>query len=140
MKVTDRIINSEVVIDHFGYWPTFHDATINRVIFHTLPTYKYSIAIFITAFEITNHVNQEGYYQLDKECAIEIEFSGIQEVVYEDFNFQNVAFEILFTQEQGLIRCEISPSTGLYAMIKAEEVAIMNLQKLDKGNKDKKTT
>jgi len=50
-----------------------------------------------------------------------------------------VAFEIIFTEEKNLIRCEISPSTGLYAMIKAEEVMIMNLQKVDKGIKDKKT-
>ncbi|WP_170934840.1 hypothetical protein [Hymenobacter gelipurpurascens] len=42
-----RIINAEIVLQHFGYWPDFHDAEILKVVFETHPTGRYSVTFTI---------------------------------------------------------------------------------------------
>ena len=66
-----QIINSEVVIDHFGYWPDFHDAEIIKAIFETHSTGRYSVTFLIAAFKMTNEVDGNSYYKLIKYCDLE---------------------------------------------------------------------
>ncbi|UOQ77710.1 hypothetical protein MUN84_03295 [Hymenobacter sp. 5516J-16] len=67
-----RIVNAEIVREHFGYWPDFHDAEITKVTFEAHPGYRTSITFVIAAFEITNEVDKSGHYKLTKHCDIEI--------------------------------------------------------------------
>lgn len=46
----DRVINSEIIHLHFGYWPNFHDAKVIKVTFEAHPTWRYSVTFLIEAF------------------------------------------------------------------------------------------
>ncbi|GAA4351407.1 hypothetical protein GCM10023185_10030 [Hymenobacter saemangeumensis] len=122
-----RIINHEIILQHFGYWPDFHDAEITKVIFETHPTGRYSIAFLIDAFEMTKEIDERGYYKLSKHCTVELQFIGIQSLNFEGFSFQNVIFDLVFEESGDSIECRLSSSNGLEAAIIAEEVFVLSL-------------
>ncbi|TGE23453.1 Imm50 family immunity protein [Hymenobacter metallicola] len=125
--VISRIINHEVVREHFGYWPDFHDAEVTKVTFEANPGYWPSATFTIAAFETTAKVDAKGYYQLTKQCDIELQFSGIRKMEFEDFSHQNVIFDLEFEQQGSNIECRFDSSTGLEATILAEEVLVLGL-------------
>jgi hypothetical protein len=122
-----RIINNEVVRQHFGYWPDFHDAEINKVTFETHSTGRYSVTFVISAFEMTKEIDERGYYRLIKHCDIEIQFIGIEELEFEGFGFQNVIFDLNFEESRNNIECRFTSSNGLDAAIIAEEAFVLSL-------------
>ncbi|UPL47694.1 Imm50 family immunity protein [Hymenobacter sublimis] len=122
-----RIVNAEIVREHFGYWPDFHDAEITKVTFEAHPGYRTSITFVIAAFEITNEVDKSGHYKLTKHCDIEIQLTGIQEMTFGYFSQQNVIFELTFEEVGSNIECTFDSSAGLDASIVAEEVLVLSL-------------
>ncbi|MFD1874602.1 Imm50 family immunity protein [Hymenobacter bucti] len=89
-----RVINSEVLLQHFGYWPNFHDAEVIKVTFEALPTWRSAVTFTINVFDMTNEVTKKGYFKLVKKCQIELQLTGIKELVFDYFSFQNVLFEL----------------------------------------------
>lgn len=62
----DRVINSEIIHLHFGYWPNFHDAKVIKVTFEAHPTWRYSVTFLIEAFQTLLEINEHGFYKQDK--------------------------------------------------------------------------
>jgi len=122
-----RIINSEIVIQHFGYWPDFHDAEITKATFETHPTGRYSVTFVIAAFEVTSEVDERGYYKLIKHCNVELQFIGIEKIDFSYFSFQNVLFGLEFEETGNNIECVFDFSVGLEAAMVAEEVFVLSL-------------
>ena len=122
-----RIVNSEVVIDHFGYWPDFHDAEITKATFETHSTGRYSVTFVIAAFEMTNEVDENGYYKLIKHCDVELQFIGIQEMKFSGFDYQNVIFDLALEESGNAIKCSLDSSAGVEIFVVAEEVFVLNL-------------
>ncbi len=58
----------EIIRQHFGYWPSFHDAEITKVTCEANPGYQASVTFVIAAFEATTEVDEEGYYKQTKQC------------------------------------------------------------------------
>lgn len=125
--IISRIINYEIVIQHFGYWPSFHDAEVTKTTFETHPTGRYSVTFVIAAFEMTSEVDERGYYKLIKHCDVEIQFIGIEEIDFNYFSFQNVLCGLEFEEAGSNIKCTLDSSVGLEAAIVAEEVLVMSL-------------
>ena len=123
----NRGINSEIIHQHFGYWPTFHDAEVVKVTFETHTTGRYSVMFVIEAFETLAEVDVQGFYKQAKQCLIEIQFSGVEEIDFKYFNFQNVLFEFRFEEQGSLIKGVFSSSTGMEATIVAEEALVLSL-------------
>ncbi|MCR5886841.1 immunity 50 family protein [Hymenobacter sp. J193] len=126
-SVISRIINSEVVLQHFGYWPSFHDAEVTKTTFETHPTGRYSVTFVFAAFEMTSEVDERGYYKLIKHCNLELQFIGIEEIDFNYFSFQNILFGLEFEEAGSNIRCIFNASVGLEAVIAAEEVLVISL-------------
>ena len=125
--IISRITNSEIVIQHFGYWPSFHDAEVTKTTFETHPTGRYSVTFVIAAFEMTSEVDERGYYKLIKHCDVELQFIGIDAIEFNHFSFQNVLFGLKFEEIGRNIKCSFDSSVGLEAVIAAEEVLVMSL-------------
>lgn len=124
----NRIINYEVVEQHFGYWPDFHDAEITKVTFESHPTGRYSVTLTIAAFEMTNELDKQGYYKLVKHCNVELQFIGIQELKFNGFDHQNVIFDLAFEESDSYIKCTLDSSNGLESfVVVAEEVFVLSL-------------
>jgi len=123
----NRVVNSEIIHQHFGYWPTFHDAEVVKVTFEAHATGRYSVTFVIEAFETLAEVDAQGFYKQAKQCLIEIQFSGIEEIDFKYFTFQNVLFEFWFEEQGSLIKGIFSSSTGMEATVVAEEALVLSL-------------
>jgi len=119
-----RIINAEAIYQHFGYWPKFHDAEITKVTLEAHPGYWPSATFVISAFEMTKEVDEKGYYKHTKQCLIEFQFTGIQEMEFDYFNHQNVILNLLLEESGDFTKCTFDPSVGLDAVIVAEKLAV----------------
>jgi hypothetical protein len=123
-----RIINYEVVEQHFGYWPDFHDAEITKVTFESHPTGRYSVTLVIAAFEMTNELDKQSYYKLVKHCKVELQFIGIQKIKFRGFDHQNVIFDLAFEEKSSFVKCTLASSNGLESfVVVAEEVSVLSL-------------
>ena len=92
MEAYKDIIGFEKVIEHFGEWPSFHDAEVISMSFnrnHIFEPSGPSMVAKVHAFLITPEVDKNGYYKTIKHCIITFEFDTVYDLVFEDFNHQN---------------------------------------------------
>ena len=122
-----RIANAEIVIEHFGYWPRFHDAEIAKVTFESNSGYWPLVSFVISAFEMTEGVDEKGYYKLDKQCDIEFHFVGVEEIEFDRFSHQNVLMSLDFEESGSFIKTTFDASVGLDAVIFSEGVSVVSL-------------
>lgn len=96
---TPIIERSELVTDHFGYWPSFHDAELERLVLSTGNPERESVHLeaALHAFEMTSEVDERGYYVLRKHCRVRFRFERVLEVAVEGFDNQNSLHEAAFT-------------------------------------------
>ena len=121
-----HIINAEIIYRHFGCWPNFHDASIDKVTFESHPGYRATVTFALTAFEMARETDESGFYKLTKQCQIEFMFTGIKEMEFDFFSHQNVVFDLVFEEHEGAIQCVFNASVGLDAVVVAEEVAVLS--------------
>jgi hypothetical protein len=95
-----RLIGFERVVNHFGYWPTFHDAevlslTLDRdaQVGKTGPT----LTIAVHAFEISKEVTAAGYLKTAKHCVVTFAFYDVYLEKLEDFSNQNAIMGLNLT-------------------------------------------
>ncbi len=122
-----RITNAELVVQHFGYWPSFHDAEIKRVTFDANPGYYPAVTFLIAAFEMTKLTDERGYFRQAKQCEIELRFSGIKEIDFDGFGHQNVILKIEFDEQNDDLTCTIDSSVGLDVFIVAQAAEVVSL-------------
>jgi hypothetical protein len=120
-------VNSQTVCLHFGYWPDFHDAEVIEVSFRSHTTGRYSITFVLETAEFTNDINEQGGYVPFKPCIIKLQLTGIHEVSFMDFYFQNVLLELKWEQKKGLIKCVFIPSQGMSATVVADEAIVLSV-------------
>jgi hypothetical protein len=119
------IVNAEVVRQFFGHWPSFHDAEISKVTFEANPGYWPSATFTINVCAITQE-GQDGLKRF-KHCAIELQFTGIQELEFDYFGHQNVIFNLVVEESGSNLKCIFESSVGLDALIVAREVHVLRL-------------
>ena len=88
------IANYAAVVDFYGYWPSFHDAEVleyqepsaeNRTVKFTLHTWQ-----------MTDQVDSEGYFVLQKHALISFHFAGIHDADMDSFRSDNILFGLNF--------------------------------------------
>ncbi|MCI1186366.1 immunity 50 family protein [Hymenobacter sp. DH14] len=123
-NVINRIVNSELVVQHFGYWPSFHDATLERTNFEIL-SFKSTITFLIETAEFTNELNEQGQYKQFKPCSIELQFQNVKDT-FLTFDHVPVLFRVDFEEIGEAIACYFSSSAGSHTIM-AEQVTVLNL-------------
>ncbi|GAA4375012.1 Imm50 family immunity protein [Hymenobacter koreensis] len=120
----NRVVNSEILHQHFGYWPVFHGAEIVKVIFETHVTGRYSVTFVIDPYKAwaTRNVHQDA-----TDCLIEIQFTGIQEMSFARFRAQNVIEELWFEEQGSLIKAHFDSYDEMPTELLAEEVIVLSL-------------
>ncbi len=135
-ELVNKIENTDLILNHFGYWPAFHDAEV--VSLHFDRNFKEGLPrllIRIYAFEITDKV-EAGYYQRIKHCLIQFEFEGVVESEVDGFNHQNAVYGIEFGIEGSLLTCTLDPAYGIKGFTSAHKIKVKNLEKLTKDPKE----
>lgn len=127
-----EITNATLVTDHFGYWPTFHDAEIMFVtLSRSLDISSSSILVKVYAFETTSKVTEDGYYETIKHCIIDFEFTELAKNEIDGFNHQNAVLNIEFGREDEFLDCNIVNSVGISAYIQSKKINVSKLEVIE---------
>jgi hypothetical protein len=88
--------NYQTLVDHFGYWPSFHDA---NVMAYTAPTAdRQTLDLTLHTWEMTSEVDAKGYYVLRKHVLVAFCFAGVHDASLERFDSGNILFGMDITR------------------------------------------
>jgi len=88
--------NYQALLDHFGYWPSFHDA---NVMAYTAPTAdRQTLDLTLHTWEMTSEVDAKGYYVLRKHALVAFRFAGVHAASLERFDSGNILFGLNITR------------------------------------------
>jgi hypothetical protein len=95
MEAHKFIENFERVVDHFGMWPSFHDAevlklTVDRTHVATSQELSPVLDLHLRGWVMTSEVTNQGFYELHGDAVFHFQFEGVQNLHIEGFNNQNV--------------------------------------------------
>ena len=101
-KLIDR---AELLTEVFGYWPTFHDAEVVRLVLNRSAVGTDccgpSCEMLIHVFEMTDEITASGHYRLDKHHLIKLLFDGLDGIQLNGFNHQNAIFGLEIVRSDG---------------------------------------
>ena len=120
----NRIINSELVVQHFGYWPSFHDATLERMNVE-VHSYKSRVTFSIATAEFISELDEQRYYKGSKPCTIELQYDSVKDTALV-FDHVPVIFDVTFEEVGNAIECSFSSSSGSHTIV-AEQVTVLSL-------------
>jgi hypothetical protein len=123
-SAVNRITNSELVVQHFGYWPIFHDAILERMSFE-IHSLQNRVTFLITTAEFTNELNKQGKYKEFRPCSIELQFDSVRDTSLV-FDHVPVLFEVAFEEAGDAIDCSFSSSAGSHTII-SEQITVLSL-------------
>src|SRR5262249_38275731 len=136
--------NSEKLTEMFGYWPSFHDAeVIDLSLSRGDVRPDEGIYIFpllettIHLWEMTNKVNEKGFYILHKHTLAVLQFHDVHELELSGFNHQNAIFGLSFGMEERgkapdgspltpFIVVEFEPAHGMAAKFKCFRAEVVS--------------
>lgn len=131
-----EIENANLVVDHFGYWPTFHDSEIISLTFErALDKGTASASMRVYAFEMTDKV-LNGYYQLIKHCFVDFEISDLVKTELDGFNHQNAVLALEFGREGGNMFCNIVSAYGVDGYIEGKKIKAKRLEPIVGGRRN----
>ena len=122
------IVNAQLVIDHFGYWPTFEDSEIISIkLERTLDKTSASILLRLYSFEMTDEVLSDDY-EATKHCFIDFEFSEVTNTEFDGFNHQNSVVALEFGKQDDNQFCHIVSAHGVDGYLEAKKIRIVKLE------------
>ena len=123
----DDIEHADIVLSHFGYWPSFHDAEVISMNFvRDNEKGHASMHMKILAFEMTDKL-KDGSFQLVEYCLIDIEFFDLEKSEINGFNHQNVLEGLQFGKRDNVMFCKLNTSYGVDGYIEAKKIRINKL-------------
>lgn len=106
--------------DWFGYWPDFHDSEVIHLYLNRTGT----SSMLVEAWNMTDKVDERGYFVVDKEVLVEFLLEGITELDLEDFNHQNVIMSLQIERTESGYRFDMDTSFGLLGTIDVDRFSI----------------
>src|SRR6266571_6217124 len=114
------IVGAQDLHDWFGYWPRFHDAEIVSLHLNR----RGPSSLLIHTWEMTNKVEERGFYVLEKHVLVEFVLEDILELELGGFSNQNVVFGLDLKKKDAGFVCTLDPCYGLAGTIEAEKISI----------------
>jgi hypothetical protein len=113
-RLETSVINvreADKLVSVFGEWPSFHDAEVLRC---EMERDGPSIVLHVFVFRTNHETDAKGYFKRTHMCLVVLRFCGVDDVVLEGFNHQNVVAAINF-EKQGSSRLvvNIEPLHGI---------------------------
>ena len=127
------IQNAHLLTDIFGYWPTFHDAEVHSILLDRDQEHYASLEAKIHLFEMTNVVDERGYYVLQHHTLVLLRFQGLADLEICDFNDQNalLGLEIKDLSAEGRsvsFEVDFDAAYGFGASFKCQEIAVLSAE------------
>jgi hypothetical protein len=106
--------------DWFGKWPTFHDAEIVSLHLNR----RGLSSLFIHTWDMTNEVDERGFYVLEKHVVVELALEDIVGMDFDGFNHQNVISGLDIEKKNEGFVLTFGPCYGLAGTIEAKKTTI----------------
>ncbi len=114
------IVGAQDLHDWFGYWPRFHDAEIVSLHLNR----RGPSSLLIQTWEMTNKLDERGFYVLGKHVLVEFVLEGILELELGGFSNQNVVFGLDLKKKDAGFVLTLDPCYGLAGTIEVEKISI----------------
>ena len=134
---TDLVEDASRLTSVFGYWPSFHDAEVLQVSLDRSGPDGPSLEAKIHVFGVTNPSGPTGHSVLKNHILATLRFSGIALKRLEQFNGQNVLFDLEMTaidpakSDGRKIAVNMSSSYGLAAAFECTSCTVADVQPFD---------
>jgi len=114
------------VVDHFGAWPTFHDAILEELTFRPDASVLLRIKTWLTRSE----VDERGYYLTSKHATIEFVLHKplAVELFGTDLNAGTILFGLSLSREGSAYRIQLDTVLGLGGWLSTAELSICLIQ------------
>ncbi len=130
MQIEKVFRNSELVVNWFGEWPSFHDSEVVAVrLDRASPTLGNAPSL-----EIDIHLFKgrpvAGKIRFEKHCVVTFGFSDVLGLRLEGFNHQNVVWDLQISEtgsSEAPYRCELPGSFGVDAAFDFSSAVILAL-------------
>lgn len=127
----NEIGNANLILNHFGYWPDFHDSEIISLKFErNFEEGRPTVEMKVYAFEMTDKV-VNGYFELVKHCIIDFEFVDLQQSEMDGFNHQNAVDGLNFGKEGDDLFCEINAAYGVDGFLSSKKIRVLKLEPVE---------
>ena len=125
--------NSEALVSVFGYWPSFHDAEVIRIVLDRSGDGGPTLEAVIHVFEMTNEVDSRGYFVLRHHTEVTLRFTEVAIARLQWFNHQNVLWSLevsgLDADEGGKrLHIEMPSSYGMEAEFDCKRAIVANVR------------
>ena len=110
------IPGGQALIEWFGHVPHFHDAYLLDI---TLAT-KGPSTLRVHAFQITDRVDDQGYFILDKHVVVIFSLDEVSCVALTDFNLPGIIFDLEITHGDLGFELVWSGSYGVSGTLRAQ--------------------
>lgn len=127
-EISKRIVNSNLLIDWFGYWHDFHDFEVMHI---DIDRKGPVIIMQLYGFKMLSEVNDKGHFKLTKHCVITLKFDKVSDLSLEEFNHQNVLSSLSFKEEGDSIRTELWPCYGCHGFIVSKNVEVQSINSIN---------
>ena len=119
----------------FGYWPSFHDAEVLRVVLDRSGDEGPTLQIVIQVFEMTSEVDAKGYYVLKNHTEVALSFTKVVVSRLQWFNHQNVLSSLEIDEiDPAATRVgdvELPSSFGLEAVFECERAIVTDVRSFE---------
>jgi hypothetical protein len=116
----EAIPGAQQLFEWFGYWPTFHDAEV--ISLELKRSGESTLAVH--AWEMTNRVDDKGYYEQTKHAVVQFVLEDILELNLNGFSCQNVIARLSLSKTQTGFLLDLAPCYGFSGTIEAERISI----------------
>jgi len=121
MSMLHNLPGGRALIEWFGGAPRFHDAELLELTFSN----KGSGLMRLHAWNMTDQVDDEGYFINDKHAIVTLLLEGVRSINCVDFDMKpGIIYDLKITAVDELYRVEWSASYGLEGSITAKGVQI----------------
>ncbi|MCX5514550.1 hypothetical protein C3941_22810 [Kaistia algarum] len=115
-----EIPGGQALLDWFGYPTHFHDAYVLEI---NLSNHK-SSSIRIHSWVMTDQIDANGYYVLDKHVVVIISLEGITHISLDWFDASGIVSDWTFDKAEDLFLVSWTESYGVNGTIKAKRLKI----------------
>lgn len=133
-----EIINSEIVLNEYGEWPPFHDASVLSLNFergeNSGQFSRLTSSINIFTVKPINTGTPDYELVFDKNHVLTLEFNQIDDLVMNGFNHQNVIDDLKFNPTIYGIEVEFESIHGVQLNFKCQEIIALSLVEFAKLN------
>lgn len=120
------VVNPEAVLSAFGFWPSFHDSEVHRVVLNRgTADEPPSVSLVVHAFATDSTVDEKGYFRVVTSVLVTLQCLDVSESELHDLGPQNVLSCLVFeAADSERVRITLGPCYGLSGSVVCRQVRV----------------